>query len=253
MKTKHREHRNGEQSSLKSCLRFRKVGVAVMIAVTAAIGASNPPAQAQDKTENVTVTDARNMRFGEILVVKKTGVDIYNTTGLNDCPAELWDKMDLEQIKKEYGAMEVQKNGPHNWMMDTQTFLAGRKASFGGIEARYVATLPLATVQASAKGSAPYKLFTPKKTQKMVYAKGKPVFELVDPEGHVYVLEAHEAKFPIESLAKLGEQLKELPKGWKYQTRVLTEDLVMDLTPDQTIYAVGDEFHQYYTRPPAAK
>jgi hypothetical protein len=26
------------------------------------------------------------------------------------------------------------------------------------------------------------------------------------------------------------------------------EDLVLDLGPDKTIYAVGDEFHQYYTR-----
>ncbi len=38
----------------------------------------------------------------------------------------------------------------------------------------------------------------------MVYAKGKSVFELIDPDGHV--LQAHDAQFPIESLAKLGEQ-----------------------------------------------
>jgi hypothetical protein len=53
-----------------------------------------------------------------------------------------------------------------------------------------------------------------------------------------------------ESLPKLGEQLKKLPKGWKYRTRVLSEDLILDLTPDKTIYAVGAEFHQYYTRIP---
>jgi hypothetical protein len=60
--------------------------------------------------------------------------------------------------------------------------------------------------------SAPYKVFFPKKTQKMVYSKGKLVYELVDPDGNVYVLQAHEEKFPIDSLVKLGEQLK-LPKG----------------------------------------
>ena len=68
------------------------------------------------------------------------------------------------------------------------------------------------------------------------------------PDGHNYVLQAHDAQFPIESLAKLGEQMKQLPKGWQYRTRALTEDLVLDLGPDKTIYAVGDEFHQYYTR-----
>ena len=87
----------------------------------------------------------------------------------------------------------------------------------------------------------------PKKTQRMVYAKGKSVFELIDPDGHNYVLQAHDAQFPIESLAKLGEQMKQLPKGWQYRTRALTEDLVLDLGPDKTIYAVGDEFHRYYT------
>jgi hypothetical protein len=51
----------------------------------------------------------------------------------------------------------------------------------------------------------------PKKTQRMVYAKGQSVFELIDPDGHIYVLQAHDAQFPIESLAKLGEQMKQLP------------------------------------------
>jgi hypothetical protein len=78
------------------------------------------------------------------------------------------------------------------------------------------------------------KIFVPKKTQRMVYAKGKSVFELIDPDGHIYVLQAHDAQFPIESLAKLGEQMKQLPKGWQYRTRALTEDLVLDLGPDKT-------------------
>ena len=40
-------------------------------------------------------------------------------------------------------------------------------------------------------------------TQEEVYSKGKRVFELVDPDGHAYVLQAREEQFPIESLAKL--------------------------------------------------
>jgi hypothetical protein len=90
----------------------------------------------------------------------------------------------------------------------------------------------------------------PKKTQRMVYAKGKPVFELMDPDGHIYVLQADDEQFPIESLPSLSEKLNQLPKDWKYRTRTLTEDLVLDLGPEKTIYAVGDEFHQYYTRIP---
>src|SRR4029077_1693102 len=57
---------------------------------------------------------------------------------------------------------------------------------------------------------------------------------LIDPDGHIYVLQAHDAQFPIESLAKLGEQMKLLPKSWQYRTRALAEDLVLDLGPDKT-------------------
>ena len=191
------------------------------------------------------------MRFGEILVVKQGGIEVYNTTGLNNCPAELWDKMDLESVRKQFRALKVQKNGPHYWMMDSQTVSFGEKASFGGLEARWAATLDPVLVAKEAQGTEPYKIFNPKKTQRMVYSKDKPVYELVDPDGHIYVLQAHEERFPMESLPTLGGQLK-LPNGWQFRTRTLTEDLVMDLKADQTIYAVGDEFHQYWTRIPGS-
>ncbi len=197
--------------------------------------------------QSVTVKDIRDSRYGEIFIVKPTGLEVYNTTGLNDCPAALWDKLDLEQIKKDWGAMQVQKNGPHFWMMDEQTLLTGEKASFGGIDARWVAHAPLSVLQAGATGGKPYAIYTPSKTQSMVYAKGKPVFELIDPDGNVYVLQAREEKFPIPELATLGSKLK-LPQGWQYRARTLSEDLKLDLSPAQTIYAVGDDFHQYYTR-----
>jgi hypothetical protein len=197
--------------------------------------------------QKVTVKDIRDSRYGEIFIIKQSGLDVYNTTGLNDCPAKLWDALDLGAIQRQFGAMSVQKNGPHFWMMDEQTLTVGEKASFGGIEARWAAHAPLSVVQKGATGGAPYKIYTPSKTQSMVYSKGKPVFELIDPEGQVYVLQARDEQFPISSLATLGDKLS-LPKGWQYRRRTLTEDLKLDLGPDRTIYAVGDDFHQYYTR-----
>jgi hypothetical protein len=233
---------------------LRSVAWVVVLSVIVVLLGSIPPTQAEDPAlKSYTIKDTRDMRFGEILIVKETGIEVYNTTGLNECPAKLWDALDLKEIKKQHGALRVEKNGPHYWMMDQQTVSFGEKASFGGLDARWVAKLDLAAAQKAAKGSEPYKVFTPKKTQKMVYFKGKPVFELVDADGHVYVMQAHEDQFPLKSLPELGEKLKKLPKDWKYRTRELTEDLVLDLKADETIYAVGDEFHQYYTRIPDAK
>jgi len=201
-----------------------------------------------DGMETVTLENARNKRYGEIFAIKQSGIEVYNTTGLNDCPAELWDALDLDAIKKEHDALSVQKNGPHFWMMDWQELTMGEKATFGGIEARWAARAPLSAVQKSASGAEPYKIYTPAKKQKMVYEKGKPVYELVDDDGYAYVLQARNEEFPIESLDKLGDKLTLLPQRWAYRTRVLSEDLVLDLGPEETIYAVGDDFHQYYTR-----
>jgi len=190
------------------------------------------------------------MRYGEFLVVKAGGIEVYNSTGLSDCPAQLWNALDLDKLAKQFGALKVQLNGPQYWMMDSQILWLGETASFGGIEARWGATLDPAMLAKEAQGTAPYKVFMPKKTQKMVYSKGKPVYELVDPDGNGYVLQARKDHVPMESLATLGERMTQLPKGWQYRARTLTEDLVLDLGPDKTIYAVGDEFHQYYTRIP---
>jgi hypothetical protein len=227
------------------------IAAALMIGTTQIGNVSLLHAQ-QGTLMSETINNTRNMRFGEILVVRLRGVDVYNTTGVSECSAELWNALDPRKIRKQFHALKVEKNGPHFWMMDSQTVEFGAKVSFGGIDARWVARLPLTTALAAATGSKPYKVFTPKKTQKMVYSKGKLVYELVDPDGNVYVLQAREERFPIDSLAKLNEQLK-LPDSWQFRTSNLNEDLILDLKSDQTIYAVGDEFHQYWTRIPQSK
>lgn len=156
-----------------------------------------------------TVDDVRDAATARSSSSSRRASTPTNTTGQDDCPAALWDALDLEEIKKQHGAMSLQKNGPHLWMMDWQELKMGEKATFGGIEARW--------------------------------------FELVDPESHAYVLQAREERFPIPSLAPLGDKLG-LPDDWQYRTRILTTDLRLDLSPGETIYAVGDDFHQYCTR-----
>jgi len=242
--------RRGRPSAIKQFTlpELRPFALAALVAMG---GASLAHAQ-QAGLRSETIENTRDMRFCEILLVKFKGVEVYNTTGVSDCSAELWNELDLGKIRRRFHALKVEKNGPHFWMMDSQTVSFGKKASFGGIEARWVARLPLLTALRAATGSKPYTVFTPKKTQKMVYDKGKPVYELLDPDGNVYVLQAHEERFPIDSLPKLGDQLH-LPEGWRFRTQILTDDLVMDLKSNQTIYAIGDEFHQYWTRIPNPK
>jgi hypothetical protein len=135
------------------------LGAAVLVVVcTTMIG--SPDASAQDKPlKMVTIQNCRNMRFGAILVIGEEQTAIYDTTGLNDCPAKLWDAMDLKAMAKQLGVKAIQKNGPHYWMMDTLTVAFGETKSFGGIKARWGANVETAQLAKASKGSQPYKEF----------------------------------------------------------------------------------------------
>ena len=55
---------------------------------------------------------------------------------------------------------------------------------------------------------------------------------------------------PLDRMATLGNEFKELPEGWKYQVVTPSKDLVMNLTPAEPIPSVADEFDQIYIRIP---
>jgi hypothetical protein len=179
-----RKHQKGAVMNTHS-LSVR-VGVAVLTLAVGLIGGISP-LQAQDKNlKKVPFTETRGKRYGEVFLVKPDGIFMYNTTGLNDCPADLWNKPDVEKIKEQYGAREVFKNGPHFWVSDTLTLDFGETLDFGGIKARFVGKLPVALVEGKSGGAGvaePYKVFHPEKSAKFSYLKGRDVYELVDASG----------------------------------------------------------------------
>ena len=197
----------------------------------------------------------RGVRYGEVLPIflRDDGLhaEVYGTQMLNDCPQELWEKLDADVIAKEMGAVFVKLNGPRQWVLDG----LGTKVApvepvlreFGGIMFRRIATLHLGDkLNAGA--------YTDKRVNRgavFYWDAGKPVFELVNPAGEAYVMQALcvgvDATMSQESLPTLGERLA-VPAGWSYRMRVLTEELVVDTT--STIATVlQDEFENSYTLP----
>ena len=223
-------------------------------AVTTLAAAIALPAIAKDltadrETKAYELKDTRNYRFCEMIVIGPKWAEAYNTSASNECPPDQWNALDNDALSAEFESQGMLLNGPKYWMMDSQVVRLGGTQTFGGIEAQWAATLPSAGL--SEEGGNPYEVFKPNKIQKMVYDAGKKVYEIVDAEGHAYVLQARGPQFNLEDLETMGDQMKNLPEGWSYRVRVLEKDLVLDLDPAKaTIYAVGDEFYQYYTRPP---
>ncbi len=197
----------------------------------------------------------RGVRYGEVLPVylRDDGLhaEVYGTQMLNDCPQHLWEKLDAAAIAKEMGAVMVKLNGPRHWVLDG----LGTKVApvepvlreFGGIMFRRIATLALGTTPSIGA----YSENKVNRGAVFFFDAGKPVYELVSPDGKAYVMQALcmgvDPTMSEATLPSLGERLK-MPGGWSYRMRVLTEELVIDTTA--TIATVlQDEFENSYTLP----
>ena len=94
------------------------------------------------------MTDLSGKRYGEVLLVTpgEAGPQaaVYNSFPLNDCPAELWSKLDAQAIAKEHGAATALLNGPRYWLMNAiekQQRGPQITKTFGGIEMIQQATV----------------------------------------------------------------------------------------------------------------
>lgn len=179
--------------------------------------------------------DVFGKRYGEVLLIRmgSSGPEatVYNTFPLNDCPADLWDALDAEAIARENGAAAALLNGPRYWLMSRIGKKAGEPQptkSFGGIE-----MIEQATVQMASNNPQPYSVNKVDRRAVFTFAAGRPVFELVDPDGGRWVMQTYsqvaDGNLTLDDLPGLGSRLH-LPEGWRYETRTLTEPLVVDTT-----------------------
>jgi hypothetical protein len=203
-------------------------------------------ASSQEKVTQVTLEDIRSMKFCEFLLIFDDHVDIYNTSNANGCPEDKWQALDPLAIASSHGAKAAQLNGPHFWAMDEQIIGLGELKTFGGIQASFAASLPLSAL-GSGKGADPYKPYVSNKLQTMTFKAGSPVYELVDPDGKTYVLNAYGSEVEGGDPADLADQLS-LPDGWSFQVTTPAQNLTIKGTSETPVNMVGDDMHQYYTR-----
>ena len=197
----------------------------------------------------------RGVRYGEVLAMflRDTGLEaeVYGTQMLNDCPQELWETLDADAIAKDMGAVFVKLNGPRYWLLDG----LGSKVAvvdpvfkdFNGIQMRRIATIPLGADFAAG----PYVARNVNRGAVFFFDAGKTVYELVDPEGQAFVMQARcvgvDSSITEQSLETLGDRLA-LPAGWTYKSRMLETELVID-TSATLATVVQDEFENTYTLP----
>ena len=201
------------------------------------------------------VSKMRGVRYGEVLAVfaREGGLqaEVYGTQMLNDCPQELWGTLEAPAIAAEMGAAFVKLNGPRHWVLDG----FGAKVAvvepvlrdFNGLTMRRIATVDLG----GSPGPLPYAERHVNRGAVFFWDAGKPVYELVSPDGKAFVMQAYcigvDPDLTEDQLPALADRLA-LPDGWTYRTRVLDEELVVDTTAGVAT-VLQDELENTYTVP----
>jgi hypothetical protein len=194
-------------------------------------------------------------RYGEVLLVRNTEsgpeATVYNTFPLNDCPAELWDKLDATAIAAENGAVAALLNGPRYWLMSG----IGKRGrddlehkSFGGLE-----MIRQATVKLSSMNPAPYQPNRVNRKALFTFDAGREIYELVDPDGRRWVMQTWsqtvDPDLSLADLPGLASRLS-LPDGWRYEPRTPTSTLRVDTTDSEASVTQDNLANSYSLQPP---
>jgi hypothetical protein len=159
----------------------------------------------------------------------------------DSCPEALFNGLDRAALEQQYRVEVVNTNpdtGRKFWTLDTfDVEESPTVRDFYGLKARYAGDTAAGSdgkpLDLSAAGipAIQYKELTFYRTSNIVFEKGKPVFMIVDINGTKWVNKAYQTgvdpTLTYAGMSTLGTRLKYLPAGWKFETKILTEDLVI--------------------------
>ncbi|MCW8409914.1 hypothetical protein OQJ13_13120 [Legionella sp. PATHC035] len=197
------------------------------------------------------ITHLRGQRYCEIIYSKNLmDYAVYNTIGLNDCPSALWDKITLDDVKKEVGSPHVHLNGPRFWMIDgmqNSELVSTKIKKFNGLAMREAGVIHISLKDLLVKPAYEQRKVARKTT--WIYDAGKPVYELIDPHGNVFVMQSFSVqKIPQtqQSLAELGSKLT-LPKNWKFKMGLIKREETVQAIDNMAV-VVQDNFLNTYQK-----
>ena len=234
--------------------------IVMMISTCSCLYAANSSADlAKPTSDSVSVSNLRNKRYCEVLYGNRSFltlvVKVFSTQGINECPEDAWKLITNKTVADAHNASFVRLNGPRYWMIDDLKASGGTinhdREIFGGIEMNLRATLEIGPMMQLQElwGDAAYRATIVHRSTAWIYKAGLPVYELISPSGEIYVMQSYaqiiNPRLSMADLKTLAQQLQ-LPKGWSYRARLLTEDL--NLIANGTAYVLQDNLMNSYQR-----
>lgn len=198
------------------------------------------------------VEGLRGKRYCEVLLARiidgRLNAEVWNSYGLNDCPPEQWAALDPAAIKAEReGVLVALLNGPRYWLMDSieKAPFDRQETSFGSIGMFLAATVDLGPPPPDL---APYTERQVARNSVFEFAKGAEVYDLTDPAGRVFVMQAYSTQrdpaLTERALPQLGGRIAP-PAGWTYAARTLADTLRVEGDGPATV--IQDEIGNTYS------
>ena len=229
--------------------------IALAAAACGGSSASSATTAAGAKTTTQVATGLVGKRYCEVLLVHVTATGlvagVYNTYPLNSCPEHKWAALDAHAIAGANDVPYAELNGPRYWLMNsiTKVRTGGQVVkTFGGIAMIEVATVVLGGSVAAAQ--EPFTPHTVSRQAAFTFVAGRQIYELVDPDGNVWVMQTYsQIKDPTLSMADLPGLASRLtvPAGWTYRVRILTKPLVV-ATTNQPAQVLQDNLEDSYSK-----
>ena len=140
-------------------------------------------------------------------------------------------------------------NGPRRFIIDAvknTEFVDSTPKNFIGLPMRKMGLIYL-SMRETLYRSQPFREHHVMRKTTWVYSSGKKVYELIDPDGHVYVMQsfALSSEFHAEKdLVNLERHLK-LPRGWQFKTGTLSQEMNL-VGKDQKAIVIQDNMKNTY-------
>jgi hypothetical protein len=203
----------------------------------------------------VRIDGLRDVRYGEVFLVRgmENGfvAEVWNTLGLNDCPQDSWDELDRTAIASEHGALIAILNGPRHWLLDAIENVPPadrRVTTFGSIDMFLAASLDLG---GDLPTPTPYTERKVRRNTVWEWSAGRTVHELVTATGDRYVMQAYclavDPELTEPALVDIAPHL-DLPRGWKFESRQLSEPLRVSARDGVGVVEQDDLHNTYHLR-----
>jgi hypothetical protein len=207
-----------------------------------------------DPFNHVKFANCRDTRYlGAAIVVGKglNGRAHMNANAGNEpTPNDFVWKPDPGTKAEEFGVDMVVPNTGRIWTFDHGECQYGYTWDFGGAKMGHLGQMVAKDLIAHFEGPGYVPTLLTRLTR-WTWEAGKEVFLLREPNGTVWVMQEYtrdkDPSLTISTLKDIGPKLKTLPKGWKFETKVLEKDLVADTTKsDGWASIIRDDLHNTY-------